>query len=287
MKYCIHCGKEIKETAGFCPYCGKKQAKPVEKKDSEMKEKLSAGIDTLRSTAEETISQAKKKGENLGEAGVEAFQDGVKAVKDSSSKLGGSKKYLKVVVPLVVVCVVLIAVIAIVKNRGGSHASDEKALKEIIADQKAMGATINEKNGASYEWNAEGRLVGISWNGCSLNGSISFSKLTCLEHLNCGDNQLSSLDVSGCKKLEELYCSENQLGKLDISDCSALKSLQCSDNSLGELNVSNCTLLKQLDCANNKLKELDVSPCKKLEELYCDEDLKVSGCSAGIINSGY
>lgn len=156
----------------------------------------------------------------------------MKAVKDSDSKLGSSKKYLKVAIPLVVVCVALIAVVAIVLNRGGSHSSDEKALKKIIADQKAMGATINEKNGARYEWNEEGRLVGISWSGCSLNGSISFSKMDCLERLYCDDNQLSSLDVGGCRKLKELYCGENQLGKLDVSNCTALESLSCGNNSL-------------------------------------------------------
>lgn len=284
MKYCIHCGKEIKETAGFCPYCGKKQAEPVEKKDDGGTEPQSAESDTWKESAKEKISQAKEKGAEFGKAGVNAVQDGVKAVKDSSSKLKNSKKYRKVAVPLVFVCVVLVAVVAIVLSRGGSHSSDEKALKEIIADQKAMGATINEKNGARYEWNEDGRLIGISWNGCSLNGSVSFSKLDCLERLNCENNQLSSLDVGGCKKLKELYCGENQLSKLDVSNCTGLENLSCSYNSLGVLDVGKCVSLTSLGCEDNKLTALDVSNCDKLEELYCDEDVKISGCSAGIIH---
>lgn len=287
MKFCIYCGKEIKETAGFCPHCGKKQAKTAEKKDDGRTEKLSDENAAWKEKAKEKVSQAKEKGAEFGEDGVNAVQDGVNAVKETGSKVGNPKKYLKVAVPVGIVCVFLIAVIAIVQNRGGSRASDEKALKEIIADQIAMGASINEKNGVKYEWNEEGRLVGISWNNCSLNGSISFSKLDCLERLNCEDNQLSSLDVGGCRNLKELYCGENQLGKLDISNCAALESLSCGNNSLGVLEVEKCTSLKYLRCVDNKLTALDVSNCNELESLYCDEDVKISGCSAGIINYEY
>lgn len=259
MRYCIHCGKEIKETADFCPHCGKQQAKTPAKPDREKKAEVSPNSNEEG----ETTKEGKPESEEAG------------------------KKYRQKIVPAVVVCLVVIAGIfigrAIISGIGGSRTSDEKALKEIIADQRAMGATINEKNGARYEWNEDGRLVGISWNGCSLNGSISFSELTCLERLDCGNNQLSGLDVSGCSKLKELYCSGNQLGKLDVNDCTELESLQCSGNSLGELAVGNCTSLKRLRCSNNNLEELDVSPCKDLEELYCDEDLKISGCSVGII----
>lgn len=288
MRYCIHCGKEIKETADFCPLCGKKQANATEKKVAGQKEKPSLDTDALKEAAKEKISQAKEKGADIGRAGINAVQDGVKAVKDSGSETGGNQNYRKLIIPIAVACVVIVAGIfivrAVVGSSGGSHSSDEAALKDIIADQQAMGAEINDENGASYEWDEEGRLVGISWNGCSLNGSISFSRLSCLKRLSCGENQLSGLDVSGCKELEELYCSHNQLGKLDISDCTALESLQCSDNSLGELNVGNCTSLKELSCSDNQLKALDVSNCGRLEDLYCDESVKISGCSAGIIH---
>lgn len=285
MKYCIHCGKEINETAGFCPLCGKKQAATGEKKEGGTTEKISAEKDAWKETAKEKVSQAKEKSAEFGRAGIDAVQDGMKAVKETGSKIKNPKKYLKVAVPIVIVCIIIIAVIGIGKSvMQGSHSSDEKALKQIIADQKAMGATINEKNGAKYEWNEDGRLVGISWSGCSLNGSISFSKLTCLESLHCDDNQLSSLDVGGCKKLKELYCSYNQLGKLDVSDCKDLETLSCSDNSLGVLDVEKCSSLKSLGCSDNKLKSLDVSNCNKLEELYCDKEVNISGCNAGIIH---
>ena len=77
MKYCIHCGKEMNESAGFCPYCGKEQSK---KKNGE--------IDN--------------KGEILEQLDENIFKNA------SGSKLGKYKKYFKFVVPLFVLCVVIV-----------------------------------------------------------------------------------------------------------------------------------------------------------------------------------
>lgn len=258
MKYCIHCGKEINETADFCTYCGKKQ----------------------QGMEEESAVQGNDS------ADVVSGDDG--AAGKFSEKIGGLWKYRKAGAIILILCVTVIAVFgirwAVLQSGKGSDSSDEKVLKEIIANQKAMGASISDKNGARYEWNEEGRLVGISWNGCSLNGSISFSDLTCLEWLNCQENQLSSLDVEGCRKLKELYCGDNQLSTLDVSNCNKLKTLSCGSNVLKTLDVENCRAMRYMTCNNNKLKELDVSNCNKLESLRCDEDVKISGCNAGILD---
>ena len=44
---------------------------------------------------------------------------------------------------------------------------------------------------------------------------------TALTYLNCDDNQLTSLDVSGCTALTDLNCSYNQLTNLDLSNNTA------------------------------------------------------------------
>lgn len=46
-----------------------------------------------------------------------------------------------------------------------------------------------------------------------------------LEHLRCGDNQLTSLDVSKNTSLVLLWCSENQLTNLDVSNNKSVWSL--------------------------------------------------------------
>ena len=48
------------------------------------------------------------------------------------------------------------------------------------------------------------------------------SKNTALTELYCYENQLTSLNVSGCTALKLLVCYNNQLTKLDVSGCPRL-----------------------------------------------------------------
>ena len=113
---------------------------------------------------------------------------------------------------------------------------------------------------------------------------------TALTKLLCGDNQLTSLDVSANTALKQLYCMNNPLTALDVSkntaltdlNCintqrasldvsknTALTSLLCGDNQLTSLDVSKNTALTSLLCAKNQLASLDVSKNTTLEELSC------------------
>ena len=102
--------------------------------------------------------------------------------------------------------------------------------------------------------------------------------------LTCSDNQLTSLDLSGCTALTTLGCYRNQLTSLNLSGCTALTKLWCSENQLTSLDVSGCTALTKLGCWNNKLTSLDVSKNTALTELGCRENqltsLDLSGCTA-------
>ena len=90
-----------------------------------------------------------------------------------------------------------------------------------------------------------------------------------LDDLRCGNNQLTTLDLSKNTELFQLYCSSNQLTSLDVSKNTALKKLYCSDNQLTSLDVSKNTRLTELDFSYNKLTTLDVSKNTALTELSC------------------
>ena len=100
----------------------------------------------------------------------------------------------------------------------------------------------------------------------SLNGIEYFTALT---DLYCGDNQLTSLDVSQNTALMWLWCYSNQLTELDVSQNTALTYLDCYFNQLTSLDVSNNTALEYLYCYENQLTELDVSQNTKLTTLAC------------------
>ena len=91
---------------------------------------------------------------------------------------------------------------------------------------------------------------------------------TALRSLNCGRNQLTSLDVSKNTALTKLYCSNNQLTSLDVSKNTALTGLGCAGNQLTALDVSKNISLTDLDCDENQLTSLDVSNTN-VDELDC------------------
>lgn len=110
---------------------------------------------------------------------------------------------------------------------------------------------------------------------------------TSLTTLDCSNNQLTSLDMSGCTSLQTLNCSYNQLTSLDVSECTSLQTLNCDHcNSMGSLNVSGCTSLTTLNCNQcNSMTFLNVSGCTSLMTLNCKNclsplSLNASGCTS-------
>jgi len=100
----------------------------------------------------------------------------------------------------------------------------------------------------------------------SLRGIEYFISLT---YLDCGFNQLTSLDISKNKSLDTLLCWYNQLTSLDVSKNTLLKTLMCGDNKLTSLDLSQNTALISLCCDHNQLTTLDVSKNTVLIWLSC------------------
>ncbi len=108
--------------------------------------------------------------------------------------------------------------------------------------------------------------------------SLDLSQNTALTYFGCSHNQLTSLDVSQNIELESFHCAFNQLTGLDLSANYALRILRCGShwpscgNSLTSLDISNNTALIYLYCGNNELTSLDVSQNTELRELYCQHN---------------
>lgn len=102
--------------------------------------------------------------------------------------------------------------------------------------------------------------------------TLDLSKNTKVSILECYDNGMTSLDVSECEQMIRLECMENKLTSLDVSKMSMLVDLYCSENLLTLLDVSNCTKLEDLECYTNKLTSIDVSKNSKLERLECQDN---------------
>ena len=107
------------------------------------------------------------------------------------------------------------------------------------------------------------------WCGENQLTSLDVSKNIALTDLRCSNNQLSSLDISKNTALTNLVCYGNRLTSLNVSQNTALTTLACYGNQLTSLNVSQNTALTTLACYGNQLTSLDVSKNTALTELYC------------------
>ena len=125
-----------------------------------------------------------------------------------------------------------------------------------LTDEEIAGVTSINVSGTYFSPGTISSLKGIEF-------------FTALEDLRCSDNQLNSLDVSGCTALTTLFCYNNQLTSLDVSKNTALTWLQCDNNQLTSLDVSKNTALTELECYSNQLTSLDVSKNTALEILWC------------------
>ena len=95
--------------------------------------------------------------------------------------------------------------------------NDKEVLKKIIKEQKEKGADVEEDiKDSSYEWDANGNLIGIKWfdeengKGLELKGKLDLTGLKSLKYLDCDGSMLTNINISDNNELEELYCNENQ-----------------------------------------------------------------------------
>ncbi len=102
--------------------------------------------------------------------------------------------------------------------------------------------------------------------------SLDVSGCKTLTYLDCSNNLLQSLDITHNEALTELFCMDNQLTSLDLSQARGLEMFACSGNALTQLNLSQCTNLVGLGVGRNQLTDIDVSQLKKLKFLECDDN---------------
>ncbi len=133
----------------------------------------------------------------------------------------------------------------------------------------------------------------------AVSGELDFSSLRiqslkgieyfpAIESLDCSDNLITRLDVSGNPALVTLTCGDNSLSTLDVSHNPLLRRLSVSNgsdvwdrpyvngtymvNRIRTLDVSNNPNLRVLECTGNGLRSLDVSLALQLEILKCADN---------------
>ena len=98
---------------------------------------------------------------------------------------------------------------------------------------------------------------------------LDLSGLDSLQHLSCSENSLTILDLKGLINLQELNCYNNSLTTIDLSGLDSLQHLSCYENSLTTLDLSGLGKLQNLMCSGNSLTTIDLSGLDSLQKLDC------------------
>ena len=99
------------------------------------------------------------------------------------------------------------------------------------------------------------------------NGILTDAELDAVTQMDLGGMGISSLEgIQYFPQLQVLDCSNNALTELNLSGNPALTSVFCNDNALTSLHVSSCPDLERLACYHNALQTLELRFCPKLAE---------------------
>ena len=99
-------------------------------------------------------------------------------------------------------------------------------------------------------------------------------QLPALEVLKCANNEnLATIDLSGCPSLSFIYASHTGVKSLSLTSQTGLYRLWLDNSPISELDIAACPKLNNVnvqDCPN--LKELTFSPEVNLDILYLAKD---------------
>lgn len=135
--------------------------------------------------------------------------------------------------------------------------------------------------------------LAIKWLGLGLNLSSSsghimdmtgINSFANLLYLNCGGQQLTTLDATSLTNLKTLHCNSDQLTSINVSGLTNLQTLNCSVNQLTTIDVSSLTNLLDFNCQANQLPSIDVSILTNLQTLNCGQNLMPSIDVNGLTN---
>ena len=164
--------------------------------------------------------------------------------------------------------------IAAINSLGLAATQDDAIFRWSDATGRLIGIDFTKWNPLSPSNSVEGRsfdltvfpeLKGVTATDCGI-ASLTVANLTKLETLYVSGNAFDSLDVSGCSALYNLQCGANNISSLNLTG-SALTILSCESNALTELDLSATPSLTALSCYDNPLTVIDATPCANLRSL--------------------
>ena len=140
------------------------------------------------------------------------------------------------------ICTVILTTIFLTIHGVTIEASNVIKMKTLRSPKEQIKLVIN----GSGEYKVEGAKPATIGNGEAILTltSQNVNIIGDITKFDCSDNDLNSLDVSGCITLTELLCYENSLTELLLDKNNNLVNLSCDYNSIESLDLSHNPLLE-------------------------------------------
>ncbi len=148
---------------------------------------------------------------------------------------------------------IVVITLAFITNAQYITIPDENFLNALIEE----GVDANEDGRISNKEAEE--IIDLDVNSKMISDMTGIEAFINLITLDCGENQLTRLDISNNTALTTLQCGYNQITNLDVSNNIDLWRLSCMDNQLTSLDISNNTAILELHLSKNQLSSLDIS----------------------------
>ena len=152
---------------------------------------------------------------------------------------------MKKLIILTLLCTLLVAVTTRASVTLNSTNFPDVSFRSYISEltKVAVGSAIPD--------NKIEAITTIDVRGKQISNLKGIEHFTSIKVLNCGNNQLTTLDLTKNVALEEIWCHKNNLTSINITKNTALKYLYCFENSLSTINVTQNTKLLELKCYDN------------------------------------
>ena len=137
-------------------------------------------------------------------------------------------------------------------------------------------AAFDEDGNGRISVEEASHVSSLSLEGLGIADLTGIGAFTHLENLDVSDNDLTGVDLSGCKALVTLDVSDNEIASLDLTGLSSLETLDAHGNGMQTLEIRSCASLRDLDVEGNSLARLDLSGCAAMERLNMDEGQEVT-----------
>lgn len=141
-----------------------------------------------------------------------------------------------------------------------------------IAYQNGLSIKIDSNNDNEIQVSEALLVTNLVLNNCNISNLSGLENFINLTRFNCGNNSITSLDLTPFTNLVGFDAYNNNLTSLNVSNLSQLTNFSCNNNQLTSLVVSNLNSLHTIICFQNQLTNLDLSDIPTLYQLNCSNN---------------